>query len=289
MQIWPTDVVRQHAVIGIVLGLVIGSAAVVIVSPWAGSVGVGVTGAYSWWSLRKYRRRQRLVREPLPPDWRAILEERSPFYGRLTEEGREKFERDVRIFLDEQRIYGLEGATVSDDVRVLIAASAATLTYGMPDWEWGSVRDIIVYPANFNDQYDMEKDPNLSGMVHQQGPVLLSKPSLQMSFRPGTAGQNVALHEFAHVMDFADGYADGLPAGVDWHASAPWVEVVADRLRQVRQEGHPALRRYAGVNEAELFAVAVEVFFERPERLREEDPELFGLLAEFFRVDPGNP
>ena len=40
------------------------------------------------------------------------------------------------------------------------------------------------------------------------------------------------------------------------------------------------LRRYAGTNEAELFAVAVEVFFERPKRLKADDPELYELLAE---------
>jgi Mlc titration factor MtfA (ptsG expression regulator) len=252
-------------------------------------VAVIVAGVYLMWALRKYLRRRRLVRTAFPEAWRTVLEQRSPFYGRLRPEGRRRFGRDVQIFLDEQRIYARGGAEVSDDVRVLISASAATLTYGMPEWEWGSVRDIIVYRADFNDQYEHGKDSHLSGMVHSQGPVLLSKPALQMSFRPGTAGHNVALHEFAHVMDFADGYADGLPAGVDWHSAAPWVNVVADRLRQVRREGHPALRPYAGVNEAELFAVAVEVFFERPEKLQEKDPELFGLLSEFFHVDPRNP
>ena len=42
----------------------------------------------------------------------------------------------------------------------------------------------------------------------------------------------------------------------------------------------------AHANEAELFAVAVESFFQEPLRVRAAHPELYGLLAEFFNQDP---
>ena len=43
---------------------------------------------------------------------------------------------------------------------------------------------------------------------------------------------------------------------------------------------------YGATSECEFFAVATEVFFERPEELGHEDPELYELLSTFYRQDP---
>jgi hypothetical protein len=176
--------------------------------------------------------------------------------------------------------------TVDDETRVLIAASAAMLAHGLPEFEWPSVRDIVVYPGTFDEAYDVGRG-TISGMVHAQGPVLFSMEDLRHGFRRPHDGHNVALHEFAHVMDMATGAADGLPLGLSWVATAPWVELMVDRLRRIRGHRYQhVLRDYAGSNEAEFFAVAVEVFFEQPGKLRGRDPELYAMLAEYFAQDP---
>lgn len=46
------------------------------------------------------------------------------------------------------------------------------------------------------------------------------------------------------------------------------------------------LRPYAGTNPAEFFAVATEVFFNRPLEVREHEPALYDELRHFFRQDP---
>ncbi len=43
---------------------------------------------------------------------------------------------------------------------------------------------------------------------------------------------------------------------------------------------------YGATGHEEFFAVAVEVFFERPEALQAEVPEVYQQLAELFRLDP---
>ncbi len=45
------------------------------------------------------------------------------------------------------------------------------------------------------------------------------------------------------------------------------------------------VRDDAGTNEAELFAVAVEAFFEQPNKLEKRDPELYSMLREYFNQD----
>ena len=268
-------------------------------------IAFAVTSNAPWWAyfaapvaalvvlgpaLRRVSRRRALARMPFPEAWRKVLHRRVPYYERLDDAGRRSFEFDIQVFLDEQTIYapanGGGMVPVDDDVRVLIAASAAMLLHGRPDLEWPTIRDIVVYPTKFDEGYTIGEG-DIAGMVHAQGPVLISKRDLVHGFRRAHDGHNVALHELAHVLDFGTGAADGLPTGLEFVAAAPWVEVVADRLENVRRKKYRhVLRDYAGTNEAELFAVAVEVFFEQPTKLRERDPELYAMLREYFNQDP---
>lgn len=269
------------------LAIIIGASASVFGSAWFALLGPAVGIVYFYLGTRRYRRRRALVATGFPPAWREILERRVPFYVRLDDSGRERFETDVLVFLDEQRILASHGAELDDEARLLVAASAAMLGHGLPDWEWPTLRDIVVYPRAFDAEYRQGAAGNIAGMVHAQGPILISKRDLTLGFAQPRDGHNVALHELAHVMDFADGHTDGVPGDMAWVATAPWIEVVADRLEKVRKRKRPGgLRDYAGTNEAELFAVAVEAFFERPADLKRRDPELFELLAEYFNQDP---
>jgi len=240
--------------------------------------------------IEKYVRRAIHLRQPFPESWRSVLEQKVTFYKKLSFEDRTVFERDVQIFLTEQRIFGIRGQPVSDEIRVLIAASAAILGFGLVDWEWPNLRDILVYPTGFDEEYLSDQSQHLKGMVHHQGPIIFSEEDLTLGFHRSGSGYNVGLHEMAHVLDMADGHADGVPTGMSWFATAPWVRVMADRIQKVRRgECRKILREYAGVNEAEFFAVAVEVFFERPEELHRKDAELFDLLLSYFKVDPRQP
>ncbi len=279
--------IALHRALGLVLGMVVAAVLAVIASPWAAGLGVAAFALYYFVATRRYRRRRRLVREPVSESLRSALEAKVEFYRRLPANAQRRFEDDVRIFLSEQRIVGAHGAVVDDETRVLIAASAAMLGHGLPDWDWPTLRDIVVYPRAFDDAYRPGPGGNVAGMVHAQGPIILSQRELRHGFSRPHDEHNVALHELAHVIDFVDGRADGVPGDVDFVATAPWVEMVAERLARMRKKrGVKPLRDYAGTNEAELFAVAVEAFFERPRELRDRDPELYEMLAEYFAQDP---
>jgi hypothetical protein len=285
MQAWPKNRIYAAAASATAIGLVVAAAAAVIVGPMAALAGPVCGMALFAWSTARYRKRRRLLSSPFPESWRGCLERRVPFYRRLGADARRRFEDDVRIFLSEQRIFADRGAVLDDETRLLIGSSAAVLAHGLPDWEWPSLRDIVVYPRAFDEKYNQSHDARVAGMVHAQGPILFSQRELRLGFSK-LDGHNVGLHELAHVMDFEDGYADGVPGDLEWVSTAPWVKTMAARLaRQRRRKGGP-LRAYAGKNEAELFAVAVEVFFEKPRELRERDSELYAMLAEYFQQDP---
>ena len=285
MQVWPSRNVAAHTwIAAVIAALGAAIAALAGTAVWVVLAGPALGLLWHRAALQRFRRRRALLAAPFPAAWQEVLDERVAFYRRLTAVGQARFRDDVAIFLAEQRFFGPQQSPVPEDIRVLIAAGAAMLGHGRPGWEWPTTRDIIVHLTNFNEDYEPGDHHDIAGMVHAQGPMLLSRKQVRLGFKKSD-GTNVAVHELAHVIDMADGFADGAPSV--WATLPGWDAVVRDRIKRVRRGGKQApLRAYAGTNEAELFAVAVEAFFETPDKLRARDPELFERLMVLFNLDP---
>ncbi len=254
----------------------------------AGALGLGAL-AVAWILTAGGRRRRRILRRPFPEAWERILRERVRFYRSLDDAGRERFRRDVQVFLGETRVTGI-GMEVDDELRVLTAASAAIPVFGFPDWEWTQIAEVLIYPDRFDDsyRYQGEVPRRISGMVGtgaMQRLMILSAPDLRAGFGGSGSRRNVGIHEFAHLLDKSDGAVDGLPEwGLDAGAVEPWLARVREEMRRMRA-GDSDLDPYGLTNEAEFFAVAAEFFFQRPVLMRRKHPELYAALSRIFRQD----
>ena len=278
------------AVLPLVGSVLIGGAVVLFVAlredppAWLG-LGPLVAALLYLVLTRRDRRRRRLAREPFPEAWRAVLEEEVGFYRELPDREKRRFEREVRFFLDEQLVTGPRGAEVDDELRVLVAASGVVLIFGRPGYRYPRLRDVVVYEGAFDEDYEVHERGDILGMVHAQGPILFSAQSLRAGFRGEHDGHNVGYHELAHVLDFDSGRADGVPGFMPWAAVRPWVARMHAEMAKA-EKGRSILRRYAATNEAELFAVATEMFFERPEQMKKKHPDLYALLRQAYGQDP---
>jgi len=255
--------------------------------PGLAVLGLPIAAGLGWAFGRRSRRRRAIAKEPFPIDWREILDARVPFYRALGDAEKRRFELEVRFFLDEQTISGARGTPVRDETRLLVAASAVLLVFGRPGYRWSRVRDVVVYPDDFDEEYRVASGAGLLGIVHGQGPILLSERALRHGFENPHDGENVGLHELAHVLDLEAGGARGVPSLMPWKSVRPWTALVHAEMARVRQH-RSLLRGYAAKNEAEFFAVATEVFFERPHALRERHPELYAMLCEAYGQDPAS-
>lgn len=221
----------------------------------------------------------------LTPLAKKTLVEEVEFYRKLDPPERARFEAEVARFLADHTITGPRGAPLGDDLRALVGASAVMLVFGRPGFVYANVRDVVVYDEAFDEDYQEGRGHPILGMVHAQGPILFSERALREGFRNAKDGQNVGVHEFAHVLDFDASGADGVPTGMPWRTVTPWLHLMADETDRV--EAHRSvLRGYAATNHAEFFAVATEAFFERPNALREKHPELYRMLVAIYGQDP---
>jgi Mlc titration factor MtfA (ptsG expression regulator) len=237
-------------------------------------------------ATRRRRRRARVLAQPFPAEWEAVLQRDVVFFRALPPGQQQRFRQDLQIFLDETRITGV-GTEVDVTTRVLAGASAIIPVFGHPEWEWREISEILVRPGRFDmDPTSQRGSTNVLGMVGtgvMDGVMILSKPDLLRGFRNPSDKQNVGLHEFAHLVDKSDGRIDGIPAiGLDREAVGPWVELVRRKMQEIR-EGDSDLRDYALTNEAEFFAVATEAFFERPDTMQVRHPELYAAMERIFR------
>ena len=254
------------------------------------SVGAGVlVGGLVWgavlaWAARRPLHRARVARQPFPEASRAWLREHVRLYATIQEAERTRFERDVLWSLAELRFEGAGGVEPTPDLELAVAAGAAVLLHGRPDWDLPTHRTILFVPDTFDAAYGDEEPGVYDGMVHAQGPVVLSARAVRRGWAHDD-GSNVVLHELAHLFDITGEGADGLPTFLDPRSADAWTELMHREMRRA-QRGDGVLRAYAGTAPAELFAVATEQFFERPARLRGRHPELFEAFEAFYNLTP---
>lgn len=248
------------------------------------AAGAGVWLAVAAVTARGTLRRWRAATTPVPDAWRRWLAEHVRVYAGADEPARRRFERDVQIALSELRFEAAAGASVTESLRLAVAAGAALLLHGRPDWDLPFERTILFVPDTFDEAYGDEEPGVYDGMVHAQGPVVLSSRATLAGWHRDD-GHNVVLHELAHLFDMDGLGADGMPTFLDPRSAEAWGTLLRDEMRKART-GRSVLRGYAASAPAELFAVATEQFFERPARLRSRHPELFDALVAFYALTP---
>lgn len=261
---------------------------------WLAAVGALAYVLYRYWT-RDRRHAAQALAKPFPEAWREVLRRRVSFYRDLpTDAARLDFEQRVQLFLARTRVTGIE-TEVDDQTRALVGASAVIPAWGLgPGWHYATLREVLIVPDAWQQKGDKNHEfAPLSGTLlgsvqnfQNDQYMRLSKASLDRGFRDWQNGENVGLHEFAHLLDEADGQIDGMPTlSLPPARRAEWQALVRAELKRVRS-GHGILNPYAGTNEAELFAVAAETFFEDPDRLARHHPELYELMTEVLGQHP---
>jgi Mlc titration factor MtfA (ptsG expression regulator) len=238
-----------------------------------------------WLARRRCLRRMDVMKRPFPPAWEVILQTHVAYFNALNDADKQRFRQLAKVFLDEVRITGIR-TDVDDLCRVLVAASAIIPIFGFSDWEYGGLGEVLIYPSAFGSNYRNDENANIQGMVgvgHLSGVMILSKPDLIGGFANPKDKRNVGIHEFAHLVDKADGAVDGIPAGIPAEVVRPWIQWVGEELAQPPQRSH--VHKYAYTNEAEYLAVLTEYFFEAPEVLQRKNPQMYQMLQQMFRQD----
>ena len=252
-----------------------------------------------WWQdLRRQRERAAVARRPIPDDlWKRTLV-RYPFLRRRDGTDATELRRLTSLFLDRKEFAAAGGLKLTDAMVVAIAAQAVLPVLRLGLARYDGFVGIVVHAGQVvarrevadDDGVVHEYDEVLAGEAMAGGPLMLSWQDVRAAGRSAAQGYNVVIHEFAHVLDMADGLADGvplLPADIPLPA---WRSLLQQEygafVGRVEAGEDTALDPYGASAEEEFFAVASEAFFVHPQAMQREHPGLYGMFARFYLQDP---
>lgn len=252
---------------------------------------------FDWW--RRLSRAEVLA-QPFPAHFREHLLRRIPCADLLTEAELSKLEALVRIFNSEKSFEGAGGLTMSEEMRVAVAARACLLVLWRVELDeplYAELDAVIIYPSTYRARQrrqegyvTIEDEQVRLGESWTRGVVVLAWDSVESGVANAGDGHDVVIHEFAHQLDAADGEMDGTPALDGWERYAVWSKVASAEYQAlcdaVERHRKTSIDAYGATNAPEFFAVVVEQFFEKPLALARRHAELYAELARYFRFDP---
>ena len=205
------------------------------------------------WTKNAHRRE--LLAQPFPAQWLEHIAANVAYYHCLPAEEQAKLRDITRILIAEKNWEGCAGLTLTEEIKVTIAAQAALLVLNFDGDYYPNVETILVYPQGFLvSQPPPGSQPRhcrrnaaafrAGGLARAGHRFLVVCPAGRQA--SAGDGHNVVLHEFAHKLDMRDGAADGAPYLQDAAQIEDWARVMSaeyQTLVEQTQAGQETLLR----------------------------------------------
>lgn len=222
---------------------------------------------------------------PIEKHFKLILELYYDYYRNLPTELKGTFERRVALFIRGKRYYGQHGLEVTDEMRVLIAATAVQITFGFKFFQLPRFSKIFIYPEKY---FSQRSQKHHKGEVNPMGKLIkLSWDNFLHGFKDAEDGINLGLHEMTHAMSLENRIkSNGTHSFINSQAHAHWKKLATTEMEKIKNTNDSIFRKYASVNIEEFLAVSVEVFFEKPKAFKQYHPSLFTATCRLLNQYP---
>jgi len=214
----------------------------------------------------------------------SILRNRFKFYKKLNEKQKLHFEHRVASFIIDKTFIGREGQQITDDIKVLVSATAVMLTFGFRDFYIGLMDKIFVYPdefySNMNDAYHKgEFNPRLNALV-------ISWKHFEQGFNISNDNLNLGIHEFAHAIHLNSMKERDVSSTIFKDSFKELTDYLSEN-KSLRDEliASEYFRDYAFTNQFEFLAVVIESFIETPTEFKNQFPRIYNLTKQMLNFN----
>lgn len=225
-----------------------------------------------------------LIKRRLTAAQRDILESDFSFYKKLNSKERKYFEHRVASFIKDKVFIPREGLTLTDEMKVMISATAVMLTFGFRDFYIGLIDKIFIYPSEFyskmNDEYHHgEFNPKLQALV-------ISWEHFKKGYDDASDNLNLGIHEFAHAIHLNSIKERDVSSTIFSDSYKELIELLSkeENLRNTLVST-PYFRPYAFTNQFEFLAVIIESFIETPQELRGNFPQVYAKIQQMLNFN----
>ncbi len=214
---------------------------------------------------------------------KEILHKYFKFYNYLPKRSKDIFEFRVAKFMSLRQFIPRQMQSVSEEMKVLISASAIMVTFGYPRVFLSYFKYIVVFPDQFFSG---------AGQRYHKGEVNPREKAVVLSWRhfvegyASSEGVNLGIHEMAHALQLENAITNHEFNFIDEEAADYWQRLTDLEIAKIRNGDISFFRAYAATDHSEFFAVCAENFFERPGAFAGYNYELYNCLKRIFRQDP---
>lgn len=214
-------------------------------------------------------------------DYASIIGRTLPYFGQLSDTNKQRFLKRVYNFR-KTKSFHYHGLEPREEIALLVSAAAVQVSFGLRNYRLSFFTDIYL----LSDAYKAfnAKEPYI-GHVSPSG-IYISWKHFVHDFSNYTDGFNVALHEMAHALHHENFIQE---TGIDWDFRQDFDKLPAvfgPLMTKAIVERRSYLRGYAFTNFHEFWAVSVENFFENPQGLKDNLPQLYAILCDTLNQDP---
>ncbi len=214
----------------------------------------------------------------------ADLLQHFPYYTGLPPEDRARFRERINGLLDAKEFIG-RGLEITRSMRTLVSASIVQLTFGLRPVSLSHFTRIIIYPDKYRSR--IGKSDHVGEVNVGFKAIVLSWKRFVEDYRVGDDARNLGLHEMAHALWFQNRIGDEDEQEVlDPFLLREWRDLAQLEATRINAGRSRLFRKYAGENQEEFFAVAVEYFFERSGDFKREMPDLYDRMSRLLNQDP---
>lgn len=210
----------------------------------------------------------------LPKAQHDILNNEFKFYKNLPAKYQRFFEHRVAKFIQSKTFMGKDGLLITDQMKVLVAATSVMITFGYRDYKIRLIENVLIYPdaffSNTNKNYHKgEFNPMYKAIV-------FSWKDFLYGYNIDNDNLNLGIHEFIHALHISCLKKKGVTAIIFFNTFLEITEFIEKnetyKKRLVESE---YLRDYAFTNQFEFISVVIETFIETPHEFRSQFPEIY--------------
>lgn len=208
-----------------------------------------------------------------------ILLKYHPYYFDLDPKLKLIFILRLQFFL-QQKVFIIHDTKGFKEMPILISAAAVQLTMGLKHFSLPWFQYIQIYPDAY---FAKDSFRLLAGNVEGNSIAVAWKYLIE-GYNNSSDGSNVGLHEMAHALYYQFIHADEVQKQRFVQCFNAVVEQGIE-IYTVGKQPDNLFTEYAYKNLHEIWAISIELFFEKPIALLKQYPDLFDTISDLLRQD----
>ena len=215
-----------------------------------------------------------LFKRKLDRGLQSYLETNFSFYKTLEQRQKNRFEHRLVGFMNDKDFVSKDGLHLTEEMKILISATAVMLTFGYRNYKLPNVSAIFIFPSEFKSLSSENLHAGEFSPYYKT--VAFSWKEFKKGYDISNDNLNLGIHEFSHALHIRSIMSNDVSSQIFMEALIDLKHFLGNNEAvRINLLESNYIRRYGFENEYEFTAVLMECFFETNSEFKNEFPEIY--------------